>query len=523
MMWMKSRIILKTETKQEDIIMSKFEFDIPTHHKSIIKVIGVGGGGSNAVNHMYEQGIKGVEFVVCNTDLQALQSSPVPNKLQIGANLTEGLGCGADPEVGKNAAIESKEEIREMLGEKTRMVFITAGMGGGTGTGAAPIIARVAKDLDILTVGIVTFPFKFEGHKKAAIAEEGIMELKENCDTVLVILNDKVREIYGNLPVTKAFAEADNILTTAAKGIAEIITVSGHVNVDFKDVKTVMENSGTAVMGSATMSGEERALKAAQQAIASPLLNNTDINGADKILLSITSGESAEMQMDELTQITDYIQQEAGDGADVIFGHGVDPDLGESISVTVIATGFQTGNSEIKMKDRKKVIDLESSKQIRLFDEELLKAEKTGDSTPGEEKIPDKEKQGFQFEKPAKETPEEEIKPEKIFFRKDDNGIPSKEVPEPSSLPHSEKSTLEEKRSFLLKQAKERSEKLSKVKNYSISDEEYKERWDVPAYLRKKVKLEEIPHSSEHEISRYNLNDENQILGNNKFLHDNVD
>src|SRR5210317_1510732 len=226
--------------------MSSFEFDIPAHHKSIIKVIGVGGGGSNAVNHMYNQGIKGVEFVICNTDLQALQSSPVPSKLQIGTTLTEGLGAGANPEVGKDAALENKEEIRNLLSENTKMVFITAGMGGGTGTGAAPIIARVAKDLDILTVGIVTQPFKFEGKKKSFIADSGIAELKENCDTVLVIVNDKLREIYGNLPVTKAFAEADNVLTTAAKGIAEIITVSGYVNVDFEDVKTVMNDSGAA-------------------------------------------------------------------------------------------------------------------------------------------------------------------------------------------------------------------------------------------------------------------------------------
>lgn len=503
--------------------MSNYQFDIPAHHKSIIKVIGVGGGGSNAVNHMFNQGIKGVEFIVCNTDLQALQSSPVPNKLQIGTNLTEGLGCGADPEVGKDAAIESKEEIRDILSDNTKMVFITAGMGGGTGTGAAPVIARVAKDLDILTVGIVTFPFKFEGYKKAAIAEEGISDLKENCDTILVILNDKLREIYGNLPVTKAFAEADNILTTAAKGIAEIITVSGYVNVDFKDVKTVMKDSGTAVMGSATVAGEERALKAAQQAIASPLLNNTDIQGAKKILLSITSGENAEMQMDELTDITDFIQQETGEEADVIFGHGVDPDLGESINVTVIATGFQTANSEIKFKEKKKVIDLESSKQIRLFDEELMKDKKSEDNGAEEEQTAEKENTGYQFEKPEKETHPEEKKPEKIFFKLDENGTASREPAEKTSDMDQEKSILEEKRNILLKQARERSEKLSKVKNYSISDDEYKERWDVPAYLRKKVKLEDIPHSSEHELSRYNLNDENQILGNNKFLHDNVD
>ncbi|MBS0000092.1 MAG: cell division protein FtsZ [Cyclobacteriaceae bacterium] len=503
--------------------MSNYQFDIPAHHKSIIKVIGIGGGGSNAVNHMYNQGIKGVEFIVCNTDVQALQSSPIPNKLQIGTNLTEGLGAGANPEVGRNAALESKEEIRDLLSDNTKMVFITAGMGGGTGTGAAPVIARIAKDLDILTVGIVTHPFKFEGLKKSSIAEEGILELKENCDTVLVILNDKLREIYGNLPVTKAFAEADNILTTAAKGIAEIITVSGYVNVDFEDVKTVMKDSGAAVMGSATISGEERALKAAQQAIASPLLNNTDIHGAKKILLSITSGEHAELQMDELTDITNYIQEEAGDEAEVIFGHGVDPDLQESINVTVIATGFKAGNYGTKLREKKKVIDLESSKQIRLFDEELLHEKRQEEVVPDTEITPEKEKQGYQFEKPEKEVKTEERKPEKVMFRLDGNRVAPEESTEEISGIDQEKLILEEKRNQLLKQARERSEKLSKVKNYSISDDEYKERWDVPAYLRKKVKLEEVPHSSEHEVSRYNLNDENQILGNNKFLHDNVD
>ena len=502
--------------------MSNYQFEIPAHHKSIIKVIGVGGGGSNAVNHMFNQGIKGVEFIVCNTDLQALQSSPVTNKLQIGTHLTEGLGAGANPEVGMNAAIESKEEIRDLLSEGTKMVFITAGMGGGTGTGAAPVIARVAKDLDILTVGIVTHPFKFEGLKKSTIAEEGIIELKENCDTVLVILNDKLREIYGNLPVTKAFAEADNILTTAAKGIAEIITVSGYVNVDFEDVKTVMKDSGAAVMGSATVAGEERALKAAQQAIASPLLNNTDIHGAKKILLSITSGEDAELQMDELSDITDYIQQEAGEEAEVIFGHGIDPGLEDSINVTVIATGFQTGNYHAKVREKKRVIDLESNKQIRLFDEELL-LDKKKEETPATEPVEEEEKQRYQFEKPAREEKSEEPEPEKITFRLDGNRVQPEEPERQLSSQDEERIILEGKRNELLKQARERSEKLSKVKNYSISDDEYRERWDVPAYLRKKVKLEDIPHSSEHQISRFNLNDENQILGNNKFLHDNVD
>src|SRR6187402_2500994 len=338
-----------------------YKFDLPKHHKSIIKVIGVGGGGSNAVNHMYKQGIKDVEFVVANTDLQALNSSPVPHKLQLGVNLTEGLGCGANPEVGRAAALESKDQIREML-MGTRMVFVTAGMGGGTGTGAAPVIAKIAKDMDILTVGIVTAPFSFEGKKKMGQASIGLESLRQNCDTVIVILNDKLREIFGNLSIGQAFAQADNILTTAAKGIAEIITLAGYVNVDFQDVRTVMLNAGAAVMGSAETRGDNRAKKAAEGALASPLLDNRDIMGAKKILLSIISGVEAELQMDELTEITQYIQEQAGDEGEMIFGHGVDPDLGDRIRVTVIATGFTSSESHYQpKKDDKKVHDLDRS------------------------------------------------------------------------------------------------------------------------------------------------------------------
>ncbi|MEO1254534.1 MAG: cell division protein FtsZ, partial [Bacteroidota bacterium] len=344
-----------------------YQFDLPSHHKSIIKVVGVGGGGSNAVNHMYSLGIRDVEFVVCNTDHQALESSAVPSKLQIGTNLTSGLGAGANPEKGRNAAIESKEEIRDLLSQDTKMIFITAGMGGGTGTGAAPIIAQVASELDILTVGIVTAPFAFEGKKKMKAAEDGIKELKKYCDTVLVIMNDKLREVYGNLSISDAFAQADNVLTTAAKGIAEIITVPGYVNVDFEDVKTVMKNAGPAVMGSAKTIGDNRARRAAEEALNSPLLNQQDIYGAEKILLSIISGEEAELQMDELTDITDYIQEYAGDDAEVIFGHGVDSTLGENIRVTVIATGFGKVDDEgeyISKDEEAKRFDLNSQKEI---------------------------------------------------------------------------------------------------------------------------------------------------------------
>ena len=337
-----------------------YNFEVPAHHKSIIKVIGVGGGGSNAVNHMFNQGIKDVEFVVCNTDVQALQSSPVPNKLRIGINLTDGLGAGANPETGRNAAIESKDDIRDMLVSNTKMLFITAGMGGGTGTGAAPVIAKVANDMEILTVGIVTVPFGVEGKKKMQLACAGINELKKCCDTVLVILNDKLREVHGNLPISEAFAQADNVLTTAAKGIAEIITVPGYVNVDFQDVRTVMLEAGAAVMGSATTEGENRARRAAEEAISSPLLNNRDIHGAKKILLSIISGEQAELQMDELTEITEYIQEMAGEDADVIFCHGVDPSLENSLRVTVVAPGFESDaeSESIRIPGEQRLSDL---------------------------------------------------------------------------------------------------------------------------------------------------------------------
>lgn len=512
--------------------MSSYMFDIPEHHKSIIKVIGVGGGGSNAVNHMFNLGIRGVEFIVCNTDLQALQASPVPNKLQIGANLTEGLGAGANPEIGRNAAIESKEMIREQLGENTRMVFITAGMGGGTGTGATPVLAKIAKDLDVLTVGIVTAPFKFEGSKKSAIAEEGINELKTCCDTVIVIENEKLREIYGNLPVTKAFAEADNVLTTAAKGIAEIITVSGYVNVDFEDVKTVMKDSGAAVMGSASAEGDQRARKAAEAAITSPLLNNTNIHGAKKILLSITSGEKAELQMDELSTITDYIQERAGDEADVIFGHGVDADLGECIKVTIIATGF-TGNGKRQNEaPERKVYDLERNSQTRLFESENPPAR----VKRVDEIILMKKKEALPPPSPATDEPESddnktpdqrvfdlngEYDLEEVTEKKDEPKV--RETDHDTKPPEEDIRSLDVKKQFLKEQARARSEKLQGNRNNSMSDDEFKEKWEVPAYQRKNIKLKDVPHSSEHEISRYNLNDDNAILGNNKFLHDNVD
>ncbi|WP_178990333.1 cell division protein FtsZ [Winogradskyella schleiferi] len=331
-------------------------FDLPKHQSNVIKVIGVGGGGSNAINHMFQQGIKGVDFVICNTDSQALQSSGVPNKIQLGVALTEGLGAGANPDVGEEAAIESLEDIRRMLDTNTKMIFITAGMGGGTGTGAAPIIAKMAKELDILTVGIVTMPFQFEGKMRNAQAQRGIEKLRSHVDSLVVINNNKLREVYGNLGFKAGFSKADEVLSTASRGIAEVITHHYTQNIDLRDAKTVLSNSGTAIMGSATASGQTRAQEAIMSALDSPLLNDNKITGAKNVLLLIVSG-SQEITIDEIGEINDHIQNEAGHGANIIMGVGEDDDLQESISVTIIATGFDMDQqNEISNTETKKVV-----------------------------------------------------------------------------------------------------------------------------------------------------------------------
>lgn len=344
------------------------EFDLPKENNSIIKVIGVGGGGSNAVNHMYNMGIIGVDFIVCNTDRQALDVSPVPLKIQLGPSLTEGRGAGALPEVGMNAANENIEEIRELLSKGTKMVFVTAGLGGGTGTGAAPVIAQVAKDLGILTVGIVTVPFNFEGKKRRQQAEDGLEKMRQNVDTLLVINNERLYQISKNCTISQAFGMADDILTVAAKGIAELISVTGYINVDFNDVNTVMRNSGHAIMGSANASGEDRALNAIKSALNSPLLNDNNINGARYVLLNITYG-SSELTMDEINIITDYIQNEAGTNAEVIWGHGLDNSLGENLNITLIATGFSVASTPVHGLEKPleaKMIDLEEDSKVEI-------------------------------------------------------------------------------------------------------------------------------------------------------------
>lgn len=440
-----------------------FEFDLPSNISSIIKVMGVGGGGSNAVKHMYNRGIKDVEFVVCNTDLQALQLNPVPNKLQIGPTLTEGLGAGANPEKGRQAALENREDIKGLLKQGTKMLFLTAGMGGGTGTGATPVIAEIAQELGILTVAIVTAPFFFEGKRKGKQAKLGIETLKKYCDTVLIISNDRLREIYGNLKMSDAFAQADNVLATAAKGIAEIISVHAEINVDFEDVRTVMRKSGAAVMGSARTEGDNRALRAAQEALSSPLLDNQNITGAKKILLSIMSGDKAELQMDELTDITSFIEEQVGDDADMIFGHGLEPALGDSIRVTIIATGFSVPDVKMNIGDESQL------RNVVLDVKPVAKLEE-------EEK---KEPEIKEVAEVSPEEPEDRIIVYKLDEETDDGQNVKTEVNE-----------LEEKIETLSNEAEDRINRLKQLSK-NMDNDDLKSQLDIPAYLRKGVQFDE--------------------------------
>ncbi len=344
------------------------EFDLPVNQSNVIKVIGVGGGGSNAVNHMLTQGINGVDFVICNTDAQALQNSQVPTKIQLGASLTEGLGAGANPEVGKQSALESEDEIKKMLGSNTKMVFINAGMGGGTGTGAAPVIAKFAKEMDLLTIGIVTIPFLFEGNTRIDQAKKGIEELRLYVDSMVVINNNKLREVYGNLGFKAGFSKADEVLATASRGIAEVITHHYTQNIDLRDAKTVLANSGTAIMGSAKAAGKNRAEEAIMNALDSPLLNDNKIEGAKNVLLLIVSGND-EITIDEIGEINDYIQTEARTSVNIIMGVGEDESLGDAIAVTVVATGFHKDQQNtIIQQEPKKVIHILDENQKSTFD-----------------------------------------------------------------------------------------------------------------------------------------------------------
>lgn len=345
-----------------DSIPGNFNFDLPKNRSNVIKVIGIGGGGGNAINYMFQQGIMGVDFVICNTDSQALEKSAVPIKIQLGASLTEGLGAGANPDVGRQAAQESLEDVKTLLSTQTKMIFITAGMGGGTGTGAAPIIAKMAREMDILTVGIVTMPFQFEGKIRLEQAQKGLEELKSSVDSLIVINNNKLREVYGNLGFKAGFAKADEVLATAARGIAEVITHHYTQNIDLKDAKTVLSNCGSAIMGSATAEGANRAQESIVKALDSPLLNDNKISGCKNVLLLIVSGEE-EITIDEIGEINDFIQTEAGNNTNIIMGVGEDPALGNSISVTIIATGF---NSE----QQHEIVNTEAKKIIHTLEEE---------------------------------------------------------------------------------------------------------------------------------------------------------
>lgn len=516
------------------------DFDMPKDQSSIIKVVGVGGGGSNAVNHMFNQGIKGVDFIVCNTDRQALDISPVATKIQLGETLTEGRGAGSIPEIGKNAAIENIDEIKDIFANNTKMVFVTAGMGGGTGTGAAPIIAQAAKDMGILTVGIVTVPFTFEGRKRKLQAEEGLEEMRNSVDTLLVINNDRLREMFGNLSLGNAFAQADNVLTAAAKGIAEVISVTGIINVDFNDVNTVMKDSGVAIMGSAKASGENRAITAVQEALASPLLNDNDIVGADYVLLNITYGNE-EVLMDEISEITDYIQEEAGSTAELIWGHGFDESMEDELGVTLVATGFKTSPvTGFEKEPQKKKHSLEDTSRevtekvdkpaqantyvesdVEDTNEPYLKSEddeKTEDSEHAEQKT-------LNWDQPTEKQSEStaEDKEVKRYYLEDDMEETS------SNDDHTIQSELSPEEQQ--EKAQERIQRIKEISSRLKSPNGLNDLENEPAYRRRNVDLKNISHSSEEETSRYSLDeDEDQdgekktgLSGNNSFLHDNVD
>jgi len=553
------------------------EFDLPKEYASIIKVIGVGGGGSNAVNHMYNQGIKGVDFVICNTDQQALDMSPVPLKIQLGASLTEGRGAGAIPEIGKNAAIENIEDIKSILGKGTKMVFITAGMGGGTGTGAAPVIARVAREMDILTVGIVTIPFAFEGKKRKQQAEEGLEELRKSVDTLLIINNDRLREMYGNLSLGNAFSQADNVLAIAAKGIAEVISVTGLINVDFNDVSTVMKNSGVAIMGSATAEGEQRALEAVKSSLSSPLLNDNDIKGAKYVLLNITYGNK-EILMDEIGIITDYIQDEAGSTADVIWGHGYDETLGDAINLTLIATGFNSSPiTGLEKAAEKTMMSLEDNVATMItqpiespvvIDETIslvesnLENEFVAETPIFKDEVEEQpyikikeeeEKQGeinWSFTSDSLKSSEDEFKFESESFENKKEETTSFEKVETPSFEKEEEvirhmlsddidERIEENTNLQTKmtlshdeQQKKVKERMERIQSYTSKLKSSSGLADLekePAYKRKNVNIDDIPHSSEESMSKFTLSDESEdgkkvgLKENNSFLHDNVD
>ncbi|MFT5858321.1 MAG: cell division protein FtsZ [Flavobacteriaceae bacterium] len=520
------------------------DFELPKgENRSIIKVIGVGGGGGNAVNHMYNMGIKGVDFVVCNTDLQALEISPVPHKIQLGPSLTEGRGAGSLPEIGKNAAIENIDELREYLSKETKMVFVTAGMGGGTGTGAAPVIAEVAKELGILTVGIVTVPFNFEGRKRRIQAESGLEAMRNSVDTLLIINNERLREITGNLSITEAFAQADDIVSTAARGIAEVIAVTGGINVDFNDVNTVMKDSGVAIMGSAASEGEDRAIKAVERALESPLLNDNDIAGAEYVLLNIAYGDE-EVTMDEITEITDYIQGAAGSTADVIFGHAKDEELGAKLSVTVIATGFSssplTGFEKAPERNVTTLVVENKATEIKSPMESpttnsLWSGAKEVEKTQDEPFLKSAETNKESWDLGAKE-PQKEMDFGWDMGKKNQSGNKENSEVKRYSLDDDmeemdlEASSTETKKSLSPEDQQKRSQdRLDRIREYTQKLKKadgIQEFENEPAYLRRNVQLDDSIPSKEEKTGRFSVSkddDGSSLNSNNSFLHDNVD
>jgi cell division protein FtsZ len=541
-----------------------FQFDLPKDQSSIINVFGVGGGGSNAVNHMFDQGIIGVNFVVCNTDSQALDISRIPNKIQLGPALTQGLGAGAKPEVGKNAAEESIEELKGLLSKNTKMVFITAGMGGGTGTGAAPVVARIAREMGVLTVGIVTTPFWFEGKARYTQAMEGIERLKESVDTLLIINNDKIREMYGNLTRREAFNHANNILATAAKSISEIITVPGEINVDFADVQTVMKNGGSAIMGCATAEGPDRAIRAVQGAINSPLLNDSDIRGAKKVLVNITTG-AGQVTMDEIGEIMEYVQEAAG-STDIILGACDDPSIGEKLSVTIIATGFESGRKPAYTEQKVvKVYELNEN-DAPVEKETATPVVEEKEQTVVKYELPEtlvEEKQvvNLQLEDEDSftlfgQTNEETVSENVIEFEisREEQKLPevnlmeevteiSHETPvEPvaEKVEKKEEYVVYTKKSYesdsvstfpqedLNKQLEDRKKILAGLSYRFGNKQNVNELENEPAYKRKGVEVNaEQNFSKTNEVSRFSVGDNEigrpEIRKNNSFLHDNVD
>ncbi|MDC1106488.1 cell division protein FtsZ [Prolixibacteraceae bacterium] len=517
------------------------EFDYQEQKReAIIKVIGVGGGGSNAVKHMYSEGIKDVEFVICNTDQQALDDSSIPRKIHLGESLTEGRGAGNKPDVGEEAARESIEEIQKVLGDKTNMIFITAGMGGGTGTGAAPVIAEIAKDLGILTVGIVTIPFRNEGKRRINQAIDGIRKLEGKVDSLLVINNERIIDLYGDFPLSEAFAKADGVLATAAKGIAEIITFHGYINVDFADVDTVMRNSGVSIMGSGTSEGENRAIHAIEIALNSPLLNNNNINGAQNILLNITSSSDNEALMSEIDEITNYVQQMAGNNADLIWGNGNDDSLGEKLSVTVIATGF--GQASIP--------ELREKKSTPQAVKVSLNQQQTQYNEPNIFNQPPPQQVAPNIQEPQVQMRDHYQRPTDNggYGYGSDNSIYQKErnedainqlyshnpPPQPDNYPNYSQANNQGQSNQGQSNHNYAAPENGMRRNFDqANDEEVDQMTRVPAYKRKEMLKQQQNNQAFYnnqrptqDYSQYHVdpnNNEPKISNNNSFLHDNVD